>query len=57
MAVKERIILGIDPGTIVTGYGIVRIHNNLLSVVAAGVIELGKLDDRFHVFAGFGVAS
>lgn len=46
MAVKERIILGIDPGTIVTGYGIVRIHNNLLSVVAAGVIELGKLDDH-----------
>ncbi len=46
MAARERIILGIDPGTIVTGYGIVRIDNNKLSVIAAGVIELGKLDDH-----------
>ncbi|MFM7079299.1 MAG: crossover junction endodeoxyribonuclease RuvC, partial [Bacteroidota bacterium] len=38
MASKERIILGIDPGTVVTGYGIVRIESNKLSVVAAGVI-------------------
>ncbi|MFM7078277.1 MAG: crossover junction endodeoxyribonuclease RuvC [Bacteroidota bacterium] len=46
MASKERIILGIDPGTVVTGYGIVRIESNKLSVVAAGVIDLGKLDDH-----------
>jgi len=46
MASKEKIILGVDPGTVVTGYGIVRIADGNMRVLAAGVIELGKLDDH-----------
>lgn len=46
MSATERIILGIDPGTIVTGYGIIQISSGKMRVLAAGVIELGKLDDH-----------
>lgn len=46
MPATERIILGIDPGTIVTGYGIIQISSGKMCVLAAGVIELGKLDDH-----------
>ena len=44
MAINDRIILGIDPGTIVMGYGIIHIQNSVLSLVALGVIKLDKLE-------------
>lgn len=44
---KERIILGIDPGTTVMGYGIIRAIGNKPELVVFGVIELQKLDDHF----------
>lgn len=37
-----RIILGIDPGTQVTGYGIIQGQGKQMSLLAAGVIKLGK---------------
>lgn len=46
MSATERIILGIDPGTMVTGYGIIHISSGNMRVMAAGVIELGKLGDH-----------
>jgi crossover junction endodeoxyribonuclease RuvC len=46
MPVTDRIILGIDPGTIVMGYGLLHIRNNVLSPVGIGVIQLGKYDDH-----------
>ncbi len=46
MSATERIILGIDPGTMVTGYGIIQISSGKMRVLAAGVIELGKLGDH-----------
>jgi crossover junction endodeoxyribonuclease RuvC len=46
MSASERIILGIDPGTMVTGYGIIQISSGKMRVMAAGVIELGKLGDH-----------
>ncbi len=42
----DRIILGIDPGTIVMGYGIIHIKNNKIEVLSIGVIKLDKLDDH-----------
>lgn len=39
---KERIILGIDPGTIVMGYGVVRINGNAMQLEGAGVLKLDK---------------
>ena len=34
------IILGIDPGTIITGYGIIKYDKNVFSVVNSGIIKL-----------------
>ena len=44
---KDKIILGIDPGTNVMGYGILHIKNNKMSLIALGSIELNKLDSHF----------
>jgi crossover junction endodeoxyribonuclease RuvC len=38
----DRIILGIDPGTIVLGYGIIGISKNNPHVLALGVLKLSK---------------
>ena len=46
MAASDRIILGIDPGTIVMGYGLLHIENNKLKPLGLGVIKLEKLDDH-----------
>jgi crossover junction endodeoxyribonuclease RuvC len=43
----ERIILGIDPGTTIMGYGLIRAIGNKPELLAIGVIELHKLDDHF----------
>lgn len=42
----ERIILGIDPGTVVMGYGIVKETGKQLSLVSLGVVKLGHLNDH-----------
>ena len=44
---KERIILGIDPGTQVMGYGVLRVLNNQPSLIAMGVLQLSKYDDHY----------
>lgn len=44
---KERIILGIDPGTTIMGYGLIKIEQNKASLIALGVIELKKFDDHY----------
>jgi len=44
---KEKIILGVDPGTTVMGYGILRILNNEPSLIIMGILELSKYDDHY----------
>ena len=46
LAINDKIILGIDPGTLVMGYGLVHIQNNRLSLITLGVIQLSKYDDH-----------
>lgn len=43
---QDKIILGIDPGTNITGYGIISCTGNRMSLVAAGVIDLTALNDH-----------
>lgn len=43
----EKIILGIDPGTAIMGYGILLVRNNKPSMVAMGVLELKKYSDHY----------
>ncbi len=44
---NERIILGIDPGTNIMGYGIIKIVNSLPLLVNLDIIELKKITDHY----------
>ncbi|MFC2081201.1 crossover junction endodeoxyribonuclease RuvC [Bacteroidota bacterium] len=44
---KERIILGIDPGTSIMGYGIIRDRKKIPELIGLGVIELNKFKDHY----------
>ena len=44
---KERIILGIDPGTNITGYGVIKISGINPELVVMGVIDLSKSGDHY----------
>jgi crossover junction endodeoxyribonuclease RuvC len=46
MPASDRIILGIDPGTIVMGYGLLHIQNSVPKPIGIGVIKLEKYDDH-----------
>lgn len=43
----ERIILGIDPGTNVLGYGVLRVSGRRTEMVAMGVIDLRRVGDVY----------
>jgi crossover junction endodeoxyribonuclease RuvC len=43
---KEKIILGLDPGTSVMGYGIVEVKKPKISLIQFGVIHLSKLESH-----------
>lgn len=51
---KEKIILGIDPGTNITGYGVIRASGLKPEMITIGVIDLSKYDDHYlklkHIF-------
>lgn len=43
----DRIILGIDPGTNIMGYGILGVYGKKPQMIAMGLIELNKLGDHY----------
>lgn len=51
---SERIILGIDPGTIIMGYGVIKVINKTPELVSFGIIDLRKISDPYlklnHIF-------
>jgi crossover junction endodeoxyribonuclease RuvC len=51
---KERIILGIDPGTTITGYGVIKAAGVNPELVTIGSIDLSKFGDHYlklkHIF-------
>ncbi len=40
--IKEQIILGIDPGTTIMGYGLLKVTGNKAELIAMGVLDLKK---------------
>ena len=50
----EKVILGIDPGTNIMGYGVIKIVDNKAEMVTMGVIDLRKFGDGYlklgHIF-------
>ena len=53
---KEKTIIGIDPGTNILGYGIIRVDSKGPHYVDMGVFDLRKIKDPFeklaNIFAG-----
>lgn len=50
----EKIILGIDPGTNIMGYGVLKVVDNKASLMTMGIIDLRKFGDAYlklgHIF-------
>jgi len=44
----ERIILGIDPGSTITGYGLISVKGKTPSLLALGIFDLRKKEDHFQ---------
>ena len=44
---NDRIIIGIDPGTNVMGYGVLRIVGNTPELMTLGVIQLNKFESHY----------
>ncbi len=44
---KPTIILGIDPGTIIMGYGLIEVNQNNISLLDMGVLQPGKVKDTY----------
>ena len=42
----DRIILGIDPGTTIMGYGLIHIKANKMEMITMGVLHLSKLNSH-----------
>jgi crossover junction endodeoxyribonuclease RuvC len=53
-ALKDKIILGIDPGTTITGYGVIKASVKGPELIALGAIDLSIFDDHYkklkHIF-------
>lgn len=47
MVTAEKIILGIDPGTNVMGYGVLSVVGNKAKMVSMGVIDMRKMNDPY----------
>jgi crossover junction endodeoxyribonuclease RuvC len=43
---NDRIILGIDPGTTIMGYGIIGVTGNRIELLSFGVLKLSKVDSH-----------
>ena len=44
---EKQIILGIDPGTIILGYGLILVADKRLTLIEMGVLKLQKIPDPF----------
>ena len=47
MQKKPTVILGIDPGTIIMGYGLIAVKGNKISLLEMGVLQPGKIKDTY----------
>lgn len=44
---KEKIILGIDPGSTIMGFGVLKVLNNKPELVTMGVFDFKKIKDHY----------
>jgi len=43
----DKIILGIDPGTVVMGYGLITVKSNKATLLELGVLKPGRIKDNY----------
>ena len=43
----DKVIIGIDPGTSILGYGVIKVTGKTPEVLAMGVVELKKYNDHY----------
>lgn len=48
MQKASKIILGIDPGTIIMGYGIIEVNGQSIRLLEMGVLKLSSKDDAYE---------
>ncbi len=48
MQLKPTIILGIDPGTVVMGYGLIQVTGSTVKLVELDILRPGKVDDPYR---------
>lgn len=48
MKIKSLRILGIDPGTNVTGYGLVQVTDGKPAIISMGIMRPGRFDDHYQ---------
>lgn len=48
MQKPSKIILGVDPGTLVMGFGLVNVHGKTLSLIDMGVLKLSARKDAYE---------
>ncbi|AZQ42827.1 crossover junction endodeoxyribonuclease RuvC [Nonlabens ponticola] len=44
---KERIILGVDPGTAIMGFGVIKVVGNTMSFIQMNELDLRKIKDPY----------
>jgi len=44
----DRVILGIDPGTTITGFGLLRVSGKTPTIIAIGIFDLRKKEDHYQ---------
>jgi crossover junction endodeoxyribonuclease RuvC len=44
---KSTIILGIDPGTVMMGYGLIEVKGNTIQLIEMNVLKPGKVEDHY----------
>jgi crossover junction endodeoxyribonuclease RuvC len=44
---KERVIMGIDPGTSVMGYGVILEKGSKIELITMGIVRMDHLEDHF----------
>jgi crossover junction endodeoxyribonuclease RuvC len=46
--VNERIILGIDPGTTIMGFGLIKVTNKKMEFLQLNELQLSKYDNHYQ---------
>jgi len=47
MSLKDKIILGIDPGTTIMGFGLIRVNNQAMELIHLHELQLKKYNDHY----------